>query len=423
MNLLDLSPLAGTMKYVSATSGGEYAGPCPWCGGEDRFRVWPDHPSGATGGRFLCRGCGRQGDGIQFLRDMEGLSYPDACKRLGTTPKAAGTTRTLKPASWEPKAAILPGETWVARAGQFVERCAAALAAGGPGLDYALSRGLAAKTCDALRIGWNAQDAYEDRAAWGLPEEINEKTGRLRRVWLPSGLVIPTLREGRVVAVKIRRAAWTHEDSLPKYAAIVGSGKAPLVLAPCKGKPCVVVESELDAILAAQEARDIVIAIAMRTAKAKPDAEAHTLIQAAPVVLVATDADEAGATAFPWWREHYNQAVRWPVPGEAKDVGDLAATPGMVREWILAGLPQAEATGLSWLPEAPDLDHPDFDGWWSCFDLADLARLHGLHVVLTGGRPRLVYPTNPHPELVAYAGALFAEARPYLEQHMGELPV
>lgn len=420
MNLLDLIP-AG-LKYVSGTSGGEYAGPCPWCGGEDRFRVWPDHPSGATGGRFLCRGCGGQGDGIQFLRDMEGLSYPDACKRLGTTPKAGGIGQAREPASWEPKPAVLPGEIWVARAGQFIDHCVATLAAGGLGLDYARGRGLTTKTCAALRIGWNPSDLYEDRAAWGLPPETNPRTGKPRKVWLPAGLVLPTLRTGQVAAIKIRRSAWTPEDQLPKYAAASGGGKLPMVLAPGKGKPCVVVESELDAILAAQEARDAVSCVALGTAKGKPDVEAHSLFMTASVVLVALDFDEAGAGGWPWWREHYANAKRWPVLS-GKDVGDLMVEPGMVREWILAGLPQADATGLSWLPGSPDFDHPDFDGWWAAFDLADLARSHGLCVVLAGGRPSLSYPANPHPDLVSYAGSLFSEALPYLEKHRHELPV
>lgn len=338
-SLLEHPALAGALKQVTAS---ERAGPCPWCGGEDRFRVWPDHPSRATGGRFLCRGCGRQGDGIQFLREMEGLSYRDASKRLGTEPKAqAGQNRNVRACPvWEPKPSTLPCDAWTSAGGQFVDRCAA-LSAGGPGLDYALSRGLTAKTCTALRIGWNARDSYEDRTAWGLPPEVNPKTDKPRRVWLPSGLVLPTIRNGQVVAIKIRRAAWTPEDELPKYAAVVGSTKAPMILAPGEGKPVVVVEGELDAILVAQEARDIVAAVALRTAKAKPDAEAHDILKAAPLILVATDADEAGATAFPWWRETYPKAVRWPVPA-GKDVGDLAATPGLIRAWVQAGLPDPE---------------------------------------------------------------------------------
>ena len=293
-------------------------------------------------GRYFCRGCQKQGDAIQFLRDIEGLSYPEACRRLGATPKArAGQNRNVRACPvWEPKASTSPDDAWTAAAGHFVNRCAAALAAGGPGQEYAAGRGLTDKTCAALKIGWNDRDRYEDRAAWGLPEEINEKTGRPRRVWLPSGLVLPSRKNGQVVAVKIRRSGWTPEDSLPKYCAVSGSAKAPMVLGLGQGKPVVVVESELDAILVAQEARDLVAAIAMRTAKAKPDVEAHKLLLAAPLILVATDADEAGATAWPWWKSTYPKAVRWPVPGKAKDVGDIAGAPGMVRAWILAGLPE-----------------------------------------------------------------------------------
>lgn len=44
-----------TLKKVTRT---EYAGPCPWCGGEDRFRVWNQ-------GNYWCRPgpghCGRKG--------------------------------------------------------------------------------------------------------------------------------------------------------------------------------------------------------------------------------------------------------------------------------------------------------------------------------------------------------------------------
>lgn len=383
MNIIEHSSLAGNLKHVAATSGGEYAGPCPRCGGDDRFRVWPDN--GATG-RFLCRRCGWQGDGIQFVRDMEGLSYLAACKHFGITPEGRarhGGANVWSCPVWEPKPSSLPGDDWTTAAGRLVDRCAAALTAGGPGLDYARGRGLTAKTCAALRIGWNPQDAYEDRAAWGLPEEINERTGRPRRVWLPSGLVIPTFNDGRVVAIKIRRAAWTPEDSLPKYAAVTGSAQMPMILAPGEGKPCVVVESELDAILAAQEARDLVCVIAMRTAKGKPNAEAHALLGGAPLILVATDADDAGASAWPWWREHYPKAVRWPVPS-GKDVGDCAATPGLIRAWIEAGLPETAAAVEPETPSfagrpapcrAENLAHGD-----PCpYDAAALARFQNSH--------------------------------------------
>jgi DNA primase len=79
MNLLDLLSSDTSLRKVAATYGGEYVGPCPWCGGEDRFRVWPD----TDPPRYWCRVCERRGDAIQYLRDREGLTFRQACERLG----------------------------------------------------------------------------------------------------------------------------------------------------------------------------------------------------------------------------------------------------------------------------------------------------------------------------------------------------
>src|SRR5436305_15259018 len=53
MNLLDLVTRDTRLRRMASTHGGEYAGPCPFCGGRDRFRVWPNmaHP------RYWCRVC------------------------------------------------------------------------------------------------------------------------------------------------------------------------------------------------------------------------------------------------------------------------------------------------------------------------------------------------------------------------------
>ena len=38
-NLLALISLDTDLKRIASTGGGEYAGPCPFCGGRDRFQV------------------------------------------------------------------------------------------------------------------------------------------------------------------------------------------------------------------------------------------------------------------------------------------------------------------------------------------------------------------------------------------------
>jgi len=62
--------------------GSEHGGPCPWCGGDDRFRVWPDQGTGGLG-RYWCRQCRRKGDVIDFLRDYKGLTFREACTDAG----------------------------------------------------------------------------------------------------------------------------------------------------------------------------------------------------------------------------------------------------------------------------------------------------------------------------------------------------
>lgn len=348
--------LSEAFKHVAGTSGGEFAGPCPKCGGTDRFRLWPH--KGATG-KFWCRGCGWSGDGIQFLRDLDGLSYPEACRRFGTTPRPG--QRSFAPrqkGTWAPKPSVLPCGPWQATAGAFVEFATGVMATCAEGQAYALRRGLTPETIRACRIGWNPVTVYDPRESWGLPPELNPETGRPRRVWLPAGLVVPTWRAGCVVALKIRRPDWHEGERLPKYAGVIGGSGGPLVLSGAAGKPVAVVEGELDAFLIHQAGGDLVTSVAIRSAKNKPDAEAHALLTVAPVILCALDADDAGYEGWLWWQAHYPQVRRWRSL-EGKDPGESMKAGLDLREWIMAG--------LSPEPEAEPVRHPagpkDLPAW------------------------------------------------------------
>jgi 5S rRNA maturation endonuclease (ribonuclease M5) len=59
----------------------ESSSPCPFCGGTDRFCIWPDD------NRAWCRGCGWAGDDIQFYIDKDGMSFKDAATKAGRTDK------------------------------------------------------------------------------------------------------------------------------------------------------------------------------------------------------------------------------------------------------------------------------------------------------------------------------------------------
>jgi DNA primase len=338
------------IKKVSSTGGGEYAGPCPVCGGEDRFRVWPEK------GRFWCRtpkGCGKGGDLIEYFRWAEGMNYPEACRAAGADPKEYGdrTRRYTHPelppegqaAPHAPAEHPAPDDAWRAHAEKFAAGCRQALLANPAALArLAEERGLTAASVARFGLGLNPADAWRDRASWGLPPETSDKTGKPKRLWLPRGLVIPTTAGGDLIRLKIRRPAAEadpeHGGFGPRYYFVPGSSRAVMRIGDA-ARAYVVVESELDALLIAQEAGELAGVIALGTAGAKPDAETAAQLAAAAAILVALDFDEAGERASAWWLAHYRQAVRWP-PAAGKDPGEFFRAVD-VRAWVLAGLPPA----------------------------------------------------------------------------------
>ncbi len=81
---IDLLALVGRdtrLRKVASTAGGEWAGPCPFCGGRDRFRVQP------LLGVWWCRQGGGQrwSDAIDYLVRRDGMSFVDACRQLGAS--------------------------------------------------------------------------------------------------------------------------------------------------------------------------------------------------------------------------------------------------------------------------------------------------------------------------------------------------
>lgn len=331
MSIKSVFPLIGSKPKGSSAA--EYFGPCPRCKGTDRFITWPET------GRFWCRKCNWHGDEIQFLMDTEGLSYPKACELLGIIPKDKSskkeTTRTSSSNEWTPKPSVLPNDMWIAQATLLVSQCSKCISQDKQGMDYALSRGLSLDAIETYNIGWNSFDLYLPREDWGFEPEPNSHTGRQRRQFVSKGLIIPTIIDGSVVDIKVRRYPWNELDGMGKLLVVSGSSMAPLTLP--GGKVMVVVESELDALLVAQEALTIATPIALRSASNRPDIETTKLLRESKLILVATDHDEAGSIAWFWWQKNFPNAFRWPV-SVGKDVGDMVQEGEPVKDWILDGV-------------------------------------------------------------------------------------
>jgi len=331
MTILDL--IQNEMKRVGAKDGGEYHGPCPLCGGTDRFHVWPGQ---GLHGTWWCRGCQKGGDAIQYLRDIEGMGYKSACNRLGVDsndydPQALPPVKPVS--TFTPTASITPAEKWAEKALKFVDHCHAALLDNRQQCDWLDKRGITRQMAEKYRLGWNAKDYYRERESWGLHPEI-KPDGKLKKLWLPTGLVIPWLVDGQLHRLRIRR-----ETGDPRYFVVPGSGRS-AVISRMDAAAYVVVESELDAILLDAVAGDLVGVVAQGNSTARPDSITMPVLQNAMHISVALDTDEAGAKASRWWLDQFDTAHRWPVVG-GKDPGEAFTAGVDIRSWVVAGLPPA----------------------------------------------------------------------------------
>src|SRR5215472_8964678 len=73
--------------------GSERIGPCPKCGGDDRFSI------NTSKQVFNCRGCGKGGDVIELVEHLDGCDFIAACTTLAgePPPKANGKDRVAVP--------------------------------------------------------------------------------------------------------------------------------------------------------------------------------------------------------------------------------------------------------------------------------------------------------------------------------------
>jgi DNA primase len=343
MNIITLLRQDGKeAKRVAGTHGGEYASPCPICGGNDRFRSWPEQ---GDGGRWWCRRCEKGGDLIQYLRDIRGLSYWEARKVLGLSDAGwnPGRKSTLGGVTkWQPLPTTEPAIAWKENAEAFVAWSEDQLRAdqGKHSRDWLRNRrGLSEETTKAFRLGWNPKSWWIHRETWGLPEVLNDK-GKPKKLWIPGGLVIPIINDGTVQQIRIRRA---EPDADPRYVLVSGSSMQAMVIPGRECSAAVVVESALDALLIHQEADDLATTIALGSAQLRPDQAAMEVFKRSNCILLALDADQAGAKeAWGWWQEHLRKARRWP-PAKGKDITEMFLAGVSVRDWVQTGLREYNA--------------------------------------------------------------------------------
>jgi len=343
LNILDLIQADGfPTKRVASTNGGEFASPCPFCGGNDRFRSWPGQ---GEGGRWWCRQCGRSGDVIQYLRDYRRMRFKEACQYVGKEISSlihplSGKRITRN--TWSPRETTPPAAVWQDRARRLVEASQHDLFLPYPFAQKMLGwlkerRGLSEETIKKYRLGLVPIDRWEGHEQWGL-DPVLKDNGTPKRIWIPRGLTIPLCQGGNIFRIRVRRPKMDlKSEGDPRYYLLRGSDTRALVLGQDRDV-FVVVESELDAVLLFQEVGDLTGVISLGNAQARPDLEAMETLGQSRLILVALDGDDAGAKeVWGWWLNHFPQARRWPPVG-GKDPGEMSLAEMNLRTWIEAGI-------------------------------------------------------------------------------------
>jgi DNA primase len=318
-------------KRVAGTEGGEYHSACPICSGTDRFYIQPNRQMNKCQGYYCCRKCGISGDTIQFARQFLNYSFQEATQLIG-----ANTEKRIFPCSarvytYRPIMLQPPSKEWIMCASDFVDQAHKQLLHKSDVLEYLTHRGLPLASVELYKLGWSDKDLFLPRISWGLPELLEN-----RPLWIPKGLVIPTMEhDGKVVRLKVRRYNWHEGDKLPKYVAISGSMNGLSIISTSKqAKTVVVVESELDAYAVDFVAHDFACTIAVGSNIKNPDNVTDRLARKAQHLLICHDNDEAGTKMLNKWQRLYPHATNYPTP-VGKDVGEAIQKGFNLREWLL----------------------------------------------------------------------------------------
>jgi hypothetical protein len=336
--MIDLLTLASAdidLKRVASTNGGEYHGPCPVCGGQDRFMVWPEQ---APHGRFWCRQCHISGDDVDYLVIIRGMSKREALEACGRRRQHAQSVTNQSPQCvpdpCPPK--ILPAmaqpddlpDCWQTSARTLCDEAEKRLwsDAGQQAREYLNRRSLKISTIRAAGLGFIERDHREDPNAWGLDGG--------KQVWIPGpSIVIPKTVGRTVYGVKFRRLA----DDDPKYVQIRDS-RTILYGADQAGdfRYMVLTEGEFDCLLLRQEAGDFV-AVATLGSATEDDFPAHALpvILKLDRILIAYDADGAGTKGTVKLRARYPGLTRILMKPGSGDLTDYHMVGGSLRAWLL----------------------------------------------------------------------------------------
>lgn len=298
-----------------------------------RWLFWrcPFHPQdhspslGVTreNGRWFCFACRKGGDAIGWLQALHGMTFKEACARLG-----AGPARSAPPAAPSAQAEkTRPGypdalqEAWKA----VVVECEKRLwqPEGERAREYLRRRGIQERALQSrfFRAGYSP----------GI---------KVSGVWVERGIVLPCFTTGRdaeiayISYIKVRRPAGE-----PRYKKLAGNGASLSGLYGARwvaGADVVfLTEGELDALLLWQEAGDLVgVGTLGGAAERLNFARFGKYLLAAEHIFTAYDNDPAGEQGAEAWKQVSGRVHTARVPA-GKDLTEYWQAGGDLAAWVM----------------------------------------------------------------------------------------
>lgn len=311
------------LRKVASTRGGEYHGPCPFCGGTDRFVVQPE--VGETGWWGCPRHCGRSGDGYDYIQARDNVSFPEARRRwhgagIQTRRSQMQPAQGVDSKNAQQRKAYDTGK-WQQTVGKYIKRARVAADNKQAFWDWLKGRGIDSDIAIQAELGMS-------------PQEFIVGGMKFYR-----GLVIPLIGDSFVhyIGCKVRTGKG-------KYIHIKGSdggslyGLHKLPRNPKNGlqwtgNDVILVESELDALML-----ESILAKCLRHYK---DKDASMYVRLSCLTPLATGTATGGRKDYPTLDAHADRIIV-ALDDDANKAGDKGAA------WWL------ERGGIRLMPMMPD---------------------------------------------------------------------
>jgi DNA primase len=270
--------------------------------------------------RWVCFGrCATSGDALNWLQLRLGLDFRQACDELARMTTGVAITASTQPDRLP--AGDAPPERWQRAARHVVELVEDKLwsAVGTRARAWLHRRGLDEATLRYWRIGFNPA------------------ARRIDGLFVPRGVVIPCIERAQVWSLKLRRAS-----GMPKYVHVADSRPAFFgahTLA--RMRVAVICEGEFDAMLLHRYAGDLTGVATLGSASGRlPETWLSDLLPVAQI-LVAYDADAAGARGAEAWQALSARTRHVSVP-DGKDLTDFWCAGGDLRAFVAFMLAKVE---------------------------------------------------------------------------------